>query len=37
MQEYVDSANLANVASNNPVINVMLDLLCRDGLDLDSL
>ena len=37
MQQSIDSATLTGVANNNPVVDVMLDLLSRDGLDPDSL
>jgi hypothetical protein len=37
MQQSIDSATLTGVANHNPVVDVMLDLLSRDGLDPDSL
>jgi hypothetical protein len=37
MQQSIDSATLTGVANNNPVVDVMLDLMNRDGLDPDSL
>ncbi|KIM31725.1 hypothetical protein M408DRAFT_317990 [Serendipita vermifera MAFF 305830] len=37
MQEAIESADLSAVANNNAVIDVMLALLSRDGLDPDSL
>jgi hypothetical protein len=37
MQQSIDSATLTGVANNNPVVDIMLDLLSRDGLDPDSI
>jgi hypothetical protein len=37
MQESIDSISLIGVANDNPVIDIMLDLLSRDGLDSDSI
>ena len=37
MQESIDSASLTGVANNNPIIDAMLALLNRDGLDPESL
>lgn len=37
MQESIETASLSGVANNNPIVDAILSLLNRDGLDPDSL
>ena len=37
MEKAIDSATLLGVSNDNPIVDVMLSLLKRDGLDPDAL